>query len=55
MPTVLAVDDEALAHAAAILCSGGAVAFPTETVYGLGARATDSAGLGFQNALTELD
>jgi len=45
MATVLAVDDEALAHAAAILRSGGAVAFPTETVYGLGARATDSAGL----------
>jgi L-threonylcarbamoyladenylate synthase len=32
---------EALAHAAAILRRGGLVAFPTETVYGLGANALD--------------
>lgn len=33
--------DEALGPAAEALRSGGLVAFPTETVYGLGARATD--------------
>lgn len=32
----------ALGHAAAILREGGTVAFPTETVYGLGANALDS-------------
>ncbi len=32
---------EALARAAAVLRAGGLVAFPTETVYGLGARADD--------------
>lgn len=31
----------AVAEAAGILCAGGLVAFPTETVYGLGADATD--------------
>ena len=31
-----------LAGAAAVLASGGLVAFPTETVYGLGADATDA-------------
>lgn len=36
---------EALAHAAGILKSGGLVAFPTETVYGLGANALDSAAV----------
>ncbi|MEE8534648.1 MAG: L-threonylcarbamoyladenylate synthase [Kiloniellales bacterium] len=34
-------DSAALAEAAAILRAGGLVAFPTETVYGLGADATD--------------
>jgi L-threonylcarbamoyladenylate synthase len=34
------VDAEAIAEAAAILRAGGLVAFPTETVYGLGADAT---------------
>jgi L-threonylcarbamoyladenylate synthase len=34
--------DAGLAMAAAILRSGGLVAFPTETVYGLGADATDA-------------
>jgi L-threonylcarbamoyladenylate synthase len=31
---------ETIARAAALLCAGGLVAFPTETVYGLGADAT---------------
>lgn len=31
-----------LAEAAALLCAGGLVAFPTETVYGLGANAYDA-------------
>ncbi len=35
-----AADAEAIAEAAAILRGGGLVAFPTETVYGLGADAT---------------
>jgi L-threonylcarbamoyladenylate synthase len=35
------VDDSAIAEAAAILRRGGLVAFPTETVYGLGADATN--------------
>ncbi len=34
-------DQQALAHAAKVLRSGGTVAFPTETVYGLGANALD--------------
>ena len=38
--TTLPATPEALAQAAAILRSGGLVAFPTETVYGLGADAT---------------
>lgn len=47
----MAVDDaglesdagqDSIARAAQILCSGGLVAFPTETVYGLGANALDS-------------
>ncbi len=37
--TRLAPDDDGLARAAAILRAGGLVAFPTETVYGLGADA----------------
>ena len=35
-------DPEALARAAALLRDGGLVAFPTETVYGLGAHALDA-------------
>jgi L-threonylcarbamoyladenylate synthase len=35
----LAVGPDAIAEAAAVLEAGGLVAFPTETVYGLGARA----------------
>lgn len=38
----LAADATGLAQAAAILRRGGLVAFPTETVYGLGADATDA-------------
>ena len=37
-----ASDAEILDRAAAILRSGGLVAFPTETVYGLGANALDA-------------
>lgn len=33
------IDDEKLMEAAEILRAGGLVAFPTETVYGLGANA----------------
>ncbi len=40
----MATDPSAIAEAAAILRAGGLVAFPTETVYGLGASAlSDSA------------
>ena len=35
------IKDEELAEAAQILRDGGLVAFPTETVYGLGANALD--------------
>ncbi|HEX3771974.1 MAG TPA: L-threonylcarbamoyladenylate synthase [Polyangiaceae bacterium] len=55
MPIVLALDllapgpstrnAEALAEAARVLRGGGLVAFPTETVYGLGARALDPRAL----------
>jgi L-threonylcarbamoyladenylate synthase len=38
---VVAADEVAIARAAAILRRGGLVAFPTETVYGLGADATN--------------
>ena len=38
---LLAPDAAGLARAAAILAQGGLVAFPTETVYGLGADARD--------------
>ncbi len=40
--SVLEVDDDALSRAARVLRSGGLVAFPTETVYGLGANALDA-------------
>jgi L-threonylcarbamoyladenylate synthase len=39
-------DSKGLAEAAEILRSGGLVAFPTETVYGLGADATSEAAVG---------
>jgi L-threonylcarbamoyladenylate synthase len=38
----LAPDPAAIAHAAEVLRAGGLVAFPTETVYGLGANALDA-------------
>src|SRR5437588_5819895 len=38
---VVPADAAHIAHAADILRSGGLVAFPTETVYGLGADATN--------------
>jgi L-threonylcarbamoyladenylate synthase len=41
MTEVLAATPEAIARAARLLAAGGIVAFPTETVYGLGARADD--------------
>src|SRR5438270_6888428 len=37
---------EAIARAAAVLRGGGLVAFPTETVYGLGANALNAAAVG---------
>jgi L-threonylcarbamoyladenylate synthase len=43
--TVLQADADAIARAALILQSGGLVAFPTETVYGLGANALDAAAV----------
>ena len=39
-PEILCADAAAIAEAAAVLRRGGLVAFPTETVYGLGADAT---------------
>jgi L-threonylcarbamoyladenylate synthase len=36
------IDTDKLIYASEILKSGGLVAFPTETVYGLGANALDS-------------
>ncbi|MGF1623923.1 MAG: L-threonylcarbamoyladenylate synthase [Alphaproteobacteria bacterium] len=42
---VLAADAAAIARAAACLRAGGLVAFPTETVYGLGADATSEAAV----------
>src|SRR5215470_854073 len=41
MANVLIPDSPAIANAARILRAGGLVAFPTETVYGLGANALD--------------
>src|SRR5437764_451481 len=40
-----APDGRAVERAAAVLRSGGLVAFPTETVYGLGANARDAAAV----------
>lgn len=42
---ILAPDAAGLAEAAAILAAGGCVAFPTETVYGLGADAGNDAAV----------
>ncbi|WP_180369863.1 L-threonylcarbamoyladenylate synthase, partial [Oenococcus oeni] len=40
MTLVLKISEKAIAEAANIMASGGVVAFPTETVYGIGADAT---------------
>lgn len=50
MPRILTVDPRApdpaiIAEAAAVIRAGGLVAFPTETVYGLGANALDEAAV----------
>lgn len=42
---VLPIDAATIARAAAVLRAGGLVAFPTETVYGLGANALDAAAV----------
>jgi L-threonylcarbamoyladenylate synthase len=44
--TIATATPEAIAQAAALLCDGQLVAFPTETVYGLGADATSDAAVG---------
>lgn len=46
------IKNEELAEAAQILRDGGLVAFPTETVYGLGANALDE-GCGKENLCRE--
>ena len=38
-------DATRIGRAAEVLCAGGLVAFPTETVYGLGANALDAAAV----------
>ncbi len=45
MTAVLGIDPASIARAAACLRQGGLVAFPTETVYGLGAHALDVAAV----------
>ena len=46
MPADTAATASEIAHAAAVLHGGGLVAFPTETVYGLGADASSPAAVG---------
>ena len=46
MTAILKISDAAIRQAADILRRGGLVAFPTETVYGLGANALDAAAVG---------
>jgi len=45
MPVLRSDDPAAIAQAAQCLADGGLVGFPTETVYGLGARADDAAAV----------
>jgi L-threonylcarbamoyladenylate synthase len=45
LPDILLPSEATLARAAAVLQGGGLVAFPTETVYGLGADATSDAAV----------
>lgn len=42
---ILNIDDESLARSKKIIDAGGLVAFPTETVYGLGASAYDDSAV----------
>ncbi|MDR2244061.1 MAG: threonylcarbamoyl-AMP synthase [Burkholderiales bacterium] len=44
-PCIASASDAALKRAAALLCAGELVAFPTETVYGLGADASNPAAV----------
>lgn len=44
-PLILAADDDGIARAVKHLCEGGLVAVPTETVYGLAARADRDASV----------
>lgn len=44
--TSIVAAEAAVAHAVEIIRTGGVVAFPTETVYGLGASAVDPAAIG---------
>ena len=46
MPDRLPADDEGIARAAALLRNGELVAFPTDTVYGIGCRIGDADALG---------
>ena len=41
MTDIIAISDASIRRARDILATGGLVAFPTETVYGLGANACD--------------
>src|SRR5271167_2036690 len=45
MGQVLSADPASIGEAAEVLRRGGLVAFPTETVYGLGANALDAAAV----------
>ena len=45
MTLLLAPGDAGIAEAAAFLRAGGLVAFPTDTVYGIGCRVGDEAAL----------
>jgi L-threonylcarbamoyladenylate synthase len=45
MTACLAISDQSIAKAVTILAAGQLVAFPTETVYGLGADATNAAAV----------
>lgn len=45
MTRILQIDESSLSEVKSIIISGGAVAFPTETVYGLGANALDTSAV----------
>lgn len=45
MTRILQIDDKSLSESRSIISMGGAVAFPTETVYGLGANAFDTSAV----------